>query len=341
MNRPFEKSKFERSELEQYEKEHSHGQHIYKFNLDNIQKGGVIIVNGRTNSGKSTLIKEILYHLRYRYDRFVVMSGSRDTSEELGRHVPPVFVFDGFDANKLDQIYKRQEHDIAIGNPKSLLMIFDDLMYARSTMLKSETFRKIFMNGRHAKILLILAMQDCKQLPPEFRTQTSLVFVCNEKNPDRRKRIYDAFNPIFKTFYEFDEIMKECTKNYEVMVLDNFQTKSDSVSDNVFWYKAKPNRDFRVGDRALWQFSRRLYNPAHVLRNDFNPEKAKAIKQTYKKQESDRKRKRREKRMRKKIRQSHRRPTFSDDDIVPPPPSTLPRRKLPVSHINIRTLSAL
>jgi len=339
MNRCFEKSKFGKHDaLKEYDDEHKSGRYIYRYNLDNIPKGGVVIVNGRTNSGKTTLIKEILYHLRYRYDRFVVMSGSRDTSEELSQHVPPVFVFDGFDAGKLDEIYKQQEHDVAVGNPKSLLMIFDDLMYARGTMLKSETFRKIFMNGRHAKILLLLAMQDCKQLPPEFRTQTSLVFVCNEKNPDRRKRIYDAFNPIFKRHFEFDEIMKECTKDYEVMVLDNFQTKSDSISDNVFWYKAKPGRDFRVGDRALWQFSRRLYNPAHILRNHSNPDKVKAIKQTYKKQESERKRRRREKRMRKQMRERHRRPTLYDE---PMPRPTSSRSTLPVSHINIRTLSEL
>jgi hypothetical protein len=57
--------------------------------------------------------------------------------------------------------------------------------------------------------------------------------------------------------------MDACTENYECLVLDN-TSKSNKITDCVFWYKAPIRRGFRVGAPIFWQAHSKLYDPKHV-----------------------------------------------------------------------------
>ena len=57
--------------------------------------------------------------------------------------------------------------------------------------------------------------------------------------------------------------MDSCTENYECLVLDN-TSKSNKISDCVFWYKAPIRKNFRVGSPMFWQYHQRHYNPRHL-----------------------------------------------------------------------------
>jgi hypothetical protein len=39
--------------------------------------------------------------------------------------------------------------------------------------------------------------------------------------------------------------MDQCTNNYECLVIDN-TSSSNSLTDQVFWYKAEPQSDFKM-----------------------------------------------------------------------------------------------
>lgn len=132
---------------------------IRKFNPNMVPDLGVVVFVGRSGSGKTVAIKDILYHKRKRFDRFLVMSGSSDTAAEFGEHIPPICVFEGFDEERIENIYKEQEANVARGVCKPILIILDDLMYQSKVIEKSEVMNRIFMNGRHAQILLFISMQ--------------------------------------------------------------------------------------------------------------------------------------------------------------------------------------
>jgi hypothetical protein len=74
--------------------------------------------------------------------------------------------------------------------------------------------------------------------------------------------LYKHFFGIFPTFDSFNEVMNQCTENYECLVLDN-TSKSNKIEDVVFWYKAKIGRKFKMGSPALWDHHRRNYNKHH------------------------------------------------------------------------------
>ena len=74
-----------------------------------------------------------------------------------------------------------------------------------------------------------------------------------------RENLYKAFFGVFPTFDSFCQVMDACTENYECLVLDN-TSKSNKITDCVFWYKAPLRRGFKVGGPSFWQYHQRHYS---------------------------------------------------------------------------------
>ena len=114
------------------------------------------------------------------------------------------------------------------------------------------------MNGRHYKILFILTMQFALGIPPNLRTNIDYVFILRENIVANRKRIYENYAGMFPTFEVFQQVMDQCTENYECLVINN-NAKSNKLEDQVFWYKAMPHGDFRIGANKFWEYSDQNY----------------------------------------------------------------------------------
>jgi len=99
-------------------------------------------------------------------------------------------------------------------------------------------------------------------LPPSLRGQIDYVFILRENILENKMKLYKHFFGIFPTFDSFNEVFTQCTENYECLVLNNRST-SNKIEDVVFWYKAKPNRKFKIGSPELWEHHKRNYNPKH------------------------------------------------------------------------------
>ena len=56
--------------------------------------------------------------------------------------------------------------------------------------------------------------------------------------------------------------MNSCTEGFDCLVLDN-TSRSNKISDCVFWYRAKPNRKFKIGSKELWNYHKQNYNKKH------------------------------------------------------------------------------
>jgi len=51
--------------------------------------------------------------------------------------------------------------------------------------------------------------------------------------------------------------MDQCTENYECLVISN-NAKSNKLSEQIFWYKASPHNNFRLGSKEYWDLSKDL-----------------------------------------------------------------------------------
>jgi hypothetical protein len=113
------------------------------------------------------------------------------------------------------------------------------------------------MNGRHWKIMLIITMQYPLGIPPNLRTNIDYVFILREPYIANRKRIYENYAGMFPTFESFCQVMDQCTENYECLVINN-NSKSNKLQDQIFWYKAEPHGNFRLGSKEFRRFQKKL-----------------------------------------------------------------------------------
>lgn len=216
---------------------------------------------GKRGTGKSTLISDIMYYHRA-VPYGLIFSGTEDGNGFYANYFPSLFIHSTFKPEILDTLIKRQKKVLQDknANPHSFLLI-DDLMYDKS-LTRDKNMRLIFMNGRHWKLLFLLSMQYCMDLPPDLRANVDYLFVLRENIIDNQKKLWKYFFGMYEKFSEFQQTLMACTENFECLVLDN-TSKSNKLEDCVYWYKATPNRKYRIGCPQLWKYAEAHYDENH------------------------------------------------------------------------------
>ena len=266
---------------------------LKKFNMKNISfkpnesKGPVIVLIGRRDTGKSFLVRDLLY---YHQDIPIgtVISGTEEGNGFYGSMVPKLFIHNEYSSAIVENILKRQRQVLkqikremevykkCTIDPRTFV-ILDDCLYD-NTWAKDKMMRLLFMNGRHWKIMLIITMQYPLGIPPALRTNIDYVFILREPYIANRKRIFDNYAGMFPTFESFCQVMDQCTENYECLVINN-NAKSNKLQDQVFWYKADAHNDFKLGSKEFWELSKDLpsdddeeqYDPSNVKKRGGGP----------------------------------------------------------------------
>jgi len=226
--------------------------------------GPVIVLIGRRDTGKSFLVRDLLY---YHQDIPIgtVISGTEAGNGFYSSHVPKLFIHDEYNTAIIENILKRQRTVLKqIQKEKEMyrkstidpraFVILDDCLYDAG-WTKDKMMRLLFMNGRHWKIMLVITMQYPLGIPPNLRTNIDYVFILREPYISNRRRIYDNYAGMFPTFESFCQVMDQCTENYECLVINN-NAKSNKLQDQIFWYKAEPHKDFKLGSKEFWELSK-------------------------------------------------------------------------------------
>lgn len=253
----------------------------------NENKGPVVVLIGRRDTGKSFLVRDLLY---YHQDIPIgtVISGTEEGNGFYGSMVPKLFIHNEYNTAIIENILKRQRQvlkqikkEMEVYKKSSIdpraFVILDDCLYD-NTWSKDKMMRLLFMNGRHWKVMLIITMQYPLGIPPALRTNIDYVFILREPYIANRKRIFENYAGMFPTFESFCQVMDQCTENYECLVINN-NAKSNKLQDQVFWYKADSHHDFRLGSKEFWELSKDIpsddeeeqYDPANSKKRGSGP----------------------------------------------------------------------
>ena len=231
---------------------------LRKFDMSDIKDDKVVVLIAKRDTDKSFLCKDILYH-HQNIPVGQVISGTEGANQFYSKIVPKLFIHQEFDTQIVQNMIKRQKiliDKINTGDttidPRSFL-ILDDCLYD-NTWAKDKYMRSVFMNGRHFKMLFLLTMQYALGIPPNLRTNIDYVFILRENYVSNRKRLYEHYAGMFPSFEMFCQIMDQCTENYECLVINN-NARSNKLTDQVFWYKANPHDDFKIGAPSFWDYS--------------------------------------------------------------------------------------
>lgn len=260
---------------------------LKKFDMKSIQfkpnenKGPVVVLIGKRDTGKSFLVRDLLW---YQQDIPIgtVISGTEEGNGFYGKMVPRLFIHNEYNSAIIENILKRQRtvlkqvkkeidtYKRTTIDPRAFV-ILDDCLYD-NTWSRDKLMRLLFMNGRHWKVMLVITMQYPLGIPPTLRTNIDYVFILRENYIANRKRIYENYAGMFPTFEAFCQVMDQCTENYECLVINN-NSKSNKLNDQVFYYKADPHNDFRLGSKEFWELSKGL--PEEDQEEQYDPNKSK------------------------------------------------------------------
>ena len=232
-------------------------------NMNNPSQGGSkIVVIGKPGAGKSTLIKWLCYMKRHIYPVGLAMSGTERENHFYKEFMPPAFIFNELNDEKLKMFIKRQRlAKNHLKYPWSILVVDDCTDDPK--ILNRPLYQGFFKNGRHWKMLFILALQYCMDVKPVIRTTVDGVFILKEINLKNRKALYENYCGIIPDFSLFCELMDQITEDNTALYIHN-TGKSNNWQDCVFWCKAKVVPDFKLGCQDYWDFNDDRYDPNYV-----------------------------------------------------------------------------
>jgi hypothetical protein len=246
-------------------------------------KGPVVVLIGKRDTGKSFLVRDLLFH-HQGIPIGTVISGTEEGNGFYGTMVPHLFIHNEYNTAIIENILKRQRKVLKTMNREFELynkstidprafVILDDCLFDNS-WARDKFMRFLFMNGRHWKVMLIITMQYPLGIPPILRTNIDYVFILRENYIANRKRIYENYAGMFYTFEAFCQVMDQCTEGYECLVINN-NSKSNKLEDQVFWYKAETHAPFRLGAKEFWDIAKQHPKSEEEEGDMFDPNKSK------------------------------------------------------------------
>ena len=173
---------------------------LKKFDISSISSDKVCVFIGKRETGKSFLVKDLLYYHKS-IPIGTVISGTESANAFYSNHIPSIFIHDAYTPDIINNALLRQKMVIkqikaeesrfneSSIDPRAFL-ILDDCLYDNS-WIRDENIRCLFMNGRHYKIMFVITMQYALGIPPNLRTNIDYIFILRENIVSNRKRLLE------------------------------------------------------------------------------------------------------------------------------------------------------
>lgn len=226
-----------------------------------------ILLVGKRNTGKTTLTRDLMHHMRNRLDLVVGMNPTEMANHNLEFFIPKALIYHAFSDEKLSHILEWQRRCVANDKAMKLGFVMDDCMSEQTAgaggkkkkVMGSTDINKVFKLGRHLKLFYINAMQYIKDAPPDVRGNVDLLFAFNTTSGSEREKLWKEYFAMFKSYKDFSKVFDTCAQGYDCIVLDT-RRASQKASDCIFYYRATHHTTpFRVGRPIFWSLSEYYY----------------------------------------------------------------------------------
>lgn len=215
------------------------------------------------NTGKSTLIRALMYAKKHIFPVGVAMSGTEDSNHSFKEIMPSTFVFNEYNEDKLRDIIKRQklarQH---LPNPWAIV-ILDDVTDDPKVFHKPLQ-QGIYKKGRHWNFMYILSLQYGMDVKPVIRTNVDGIFILREPLLKNRRTLYENYASVVPDFDTFCQLMDELTEDYQALYIHNATNVNDWTKCVFYWKAPLIPKGWRFGCPEYWDFHNARYDPEYV-----------------------------------------------------------------------------
>ena len=192
---------------------------IYNINDIDFKPNSRFIILSKSNSGKSVLVKCILYNLITKHPNFYrnlfILGDTVEYNDSDYNFIDKKNRKPFTDENLL-KIYNYHEKKEKQGDIQHSILVCDDIC------TNSKLMEKLYMQGRHIGLCVILSYQDCTgALNPKVRSNSNYIFL-KELSNERLDKIINSMIVIGGV--PKNEIFQYITNNnhkYQFIMFDN------------------------------------------------------------------------------------------------------------------------
>jgi len=238
-----------------------------EFRFEDMPKSCTWIIVGPPASGKSTFIENLLYYKKHEYPVCRSFIGNEDGYERFCNITHTLFVTNHYDEQaEKDHILRQKTCAQENGDkhPSNYAINVLDDVSDDPKIYRTQTMRGLFKIGsQHWHQLLLIGSQYAIDMPPDVRKSVSYVAIFFEPEDQERKKLYANFGGLAGSYENFCKLMDGVTGDYTCLIFKK-RTQSKVMSDNIFWYKTKPLKDWKFGCKEYRAWGNERYNKNYV-----------------------------------------------------------------------------
>lgn len=212
------------------------------------------VIIGEPKAGKSFLIRDLLWYNREHF-KYVCAISPAEQIAFYHKMMPHVRLCNEYyDAHAetfmhAQNTLARKQPILESGKQKSVpdaAYILDDAIHSSDVWKRSRILATLFMNARCMRIGTFFAITYPYKIRPEFACNIDYTFIFHTASVDTRLHLYKRYCPMIPSFYIFNQLMDDYTKDYGCLVI-NRCVASWKWQDMVLWYRGEVREDFTIG----------------------------------------------------------------------------------------------
>lgn len=235
--------------------------------IDDKKYGSKYIIIGKPRSGKSELLKNIIYTKKHIFPVAQVFCESEEFNEFFVKFMPPLFI-QALDVNNMAPFQKWKERQLMCKKYEKYinpwcLTVLDDCT-KDSKFLKTPEFKDIYKNGAHYRQMNLMTFQTLVDIPREIKGTYDGVFIFDHPSDNEREKLWKNFGS-YVTKRQFNDLMDQLTGDYTCLFI-NHRCQTGKIEDIYSYYKPDinmvPRSSWRFGCDNYWKFNDERYDPA-------------------------------------------------------------------------------